>query len=235
MLFSHHAYIGINQGSGRVPFTFAALDAECNLTALAHGGLEDVLTFVSSFPSAIAAVNTPSNLIRVGTRQRPDQPAPVAERGLVIRQAALKPDSARAKLGRALYEGLRQAGFVLHPDEDATHLWLETNPQACFTVLLGKKLLSRATLEGRLQRHIILYDADLGVKDPMDFFEELTRHRLRMGILPEEQLYTASQLDSLVMAYTAWMAIKRPAETNRVGSNEDGFIVLPVGELKEKY
>jgi hypothetical protein len=248
MLFSHTAYIGIDLTAGRTPFTFAALDTECNLLSLANGGLDDVLTFVSSFQSAIVAVNAPSSLVRAGTRKRPAKQTPTSvaemraaerdlrERGILSsRASAVDPSSVRARLGKSLYDGLREAGFVLHPDDGATHLWLETNPQACFTVLLGQKPLSRLTLEGRLQRQIILQDAGLWIKDPMDFFEELTRHRLKMGILPLEQLYTANQLDALVLAYTAWMVMKLPNETTRVGSNDDGFIVLPVGELMEKY
>jgi hypothetical protein len=31
------------------------------------------------------------------------------------------------------------------------------------------------------------------------------------------------------------MTVKHPAETMRLGAKEEGFIVLPVGELKGKY
>lgn len=248
MLFSHTAFIGIHLTTGRTLFTFAALDTECNLLTLANGGLEDVLTFVSSFQSAIVTVNAPASRVRVGTRNRPARQTPASgaemraaerdlrERGILsARASAIDPGSTRARLGKSFNDGLHKAGFVSHPEDGATHLWLETNPQACFTVLLKQKPLPRLTLEGHLQRQIVLHDAGLRIKDPMDFFEELTRRRLRMGILPLEQLYTADQLDALVSAYTAWMAMNHPNETTRVGTSEDGFIVLPVGELKEKY
>jgi len=41
MLFTHTAYIGIDPTAGRSPFTYAALDDERNLLALADGELED--------------------------------------------------------------------------------------------------------------------------------------------------------------------------------------------------
>lgn len=229
-----------------MPFTCAALDVECNLLALSHSGLEEALTLVNSFSSAIAALDAPSSLVRAGTRKRPDKQTPAAPglrsaeralraRGIQLPRTVIRPDSARGEVGRALYEHLRKEGFIHHPENGASHHWLEANPHACFTALLGKNPLPRQTLEGRLQRQIILYDADVNLKDPMDFFEEVTRHRLRMGQLPTETLYTPDQLDALMLAYTAWMAARRPAETNSVGTEEEGLLVLPVGELKEKY
>jgi hypothetical protein len=139
------------------------------------------------------------------------------------------------QLGFSLYKRLAKIGFKSFPQENAEHLWLETHPHACYTALLGQIPLPKPTLEGRLQRQIVLHDAGLRVKDPMDFFEEITRHRLRLGVMPMELIYHPEQLDALVAAYTAWMAAKHPAETMQLGAKEEGFIVLPVGELKEKY
>jgi predicted RNase H-like nuclease len=240
MLFSHAAYIGIILGSGRALFTLAALDAECNLLNLLHGRLDDALTLLNSYPSVIAALDAPSTLARPASRKRPADEVRAAERelrerGILAARAALKPDSPRGKHGRALYDGLRKAGFILHPDDGATHLWFESNPHACFTVLLGHNPMPRQSLEGRLQRQIILYDAGVNVSEPMDFFDELTRHNLKMGQLPLDQIHTPDELDALVLAYTAWMVLKHPAETNSVGTEEEGIVVLPVGELKEKY
>ncbi|MEW5939004.1 MAG: DUF429 domain-containing protein [Chloroflexota bacterium] len=240
MLFSHTAYIGIVTGGGRPPFTFAALDAECDLLTLSHGRLEDALTLANSYPSVVAALDAPSTLVRAASKKRPADELRAAERdlrerGILVARAPIKPDSTRGRNGKALYAGLRKAGFVLYPDDGATHLWLESNPHACFTVLLGRNPVPRQTLEGRLQRQIILYDAGLNVREPMDFFDELTRHNLKMGQLPLEHVHTPDQLDALVLAYVAYMAVRHPAETNSVGTEEEGIVVLPVGELKERY
>ncbi len=67
------------------------------------------------------------------------------------------------------------------PSEDTTHVWLETHPHAAFCALLGQLPLPKPTLEGRLQRQIVLYEQGMGIKDPMGFFEEITRHKLVAG------------------------------------------------------
>jgi hypothetical protein len=100
-----------------------------------------------------------------------------------------------------------------------------TDAQKCFLALCGNELFARRTLEGRIQRALILYDEGLQIPDPMDFFEEITRHKLLRGILPLENIHTSKELDALVAAYMAWMTVHRP---NQVTSN-DNFI-LPAQE-----
>jgi predicted RNase H-like nuclease len=75
----------------------------------------------------------------------------------------------------------------------------------------------------------------MGIKDPMEFFEEITRHRLLKGGLPTEFIYTAEELDALVAAYTAYLAASQPGEVLRIGNKQEGEIVLPVSGLKEAY
>jgi hypothetical protein len=48
-------------------------------------------------------------------------------------------------------------------------------------------------------------------------------------------IYPPEQLDALAAAFTAWMSVTRPSETMQLGEKEEGFVVLPVAELKEKY
>jgi len=253
MLFTHTACIGIDPTAGRSPFTYAALDDERNLLALAEGELEEVLAFVGNFPAAVVAVNAPSRVNAGLVRKRLEKQAltphalhgadlRLAEHELRQRGIAVSATPARVEacagwvqLGFSLYKRLQKTGFKPHPQEDADRVWLETHPHACFCALLGQVPLPKPTLEGRLQRQVILYEAELGIKDPMDFFEEVTRHRLRIGILPMDLVYQPEQLDALAAAYTAWLASKRPAETTRLGAKEEGFVVLPVGELKTKY
>ena len=253
MLFSHTAYIGIDPTAGRSPFTYAALDDERNLLALADGELEDVLTFVGNFPAATVAVNAPSHVNHGLVRKRLEKQTltphtlrgadlRVAEHSLRERGISVSATPAReelcvgwVQLGFSLYKQLTKMGFRAHPQDGAEQVWLETHPHACFCVLLGQVPLPKPTLEGRLQRQIILHDAGLRIKDPMNFFEEITRHRLRLGVMPLEVIYHPEQLDALVAAYTAWMTAKHPAETVRIGAKEEGFVVLPVQEIKGKY
>jgi hypothetical protein len=100
---------------------------------------------------------------------------------------------------------------------------------------LGQNPLPRSTLEGRLQRQLALYEQGLGIRDPMDFYEEITRHKLLKGLLPLEQVYSAEELDAIAAAYTAYTAAHRPEKILKIGDPGEGQIFLPVAELKEKY
>ena len=81
----------------------------------------------------------------------------------------------------------------------------------------------------------MLFEKGVRIKDPMIFFEEITRHKLLTGVLPFEMLHPAEQLDALVAAYTAWVSVQRPSELTRLGSEEEGYVYVPCAELKEKY
>jgi hypothetical protein len=93
----------------------------------------------------------------------------------------------------------------------------------------------KTTLEGRIQRQLVLHEHDLHIPDPMRLFEEITRHRLLQGVMPLQDLYSPGELDALVAAYTAWVAATRPSEALLLGDPEEGQIALPVSELKRHY
>jgi predicted RNase H-like nuclease len=69
----------------------------------------------------------------------------------------------------------------------------------------------------------------------MKFFEEITRHRLLNGILPLELLYSPPELDALVAAYCAWLAKNQPAQVTLIGDKQEGQILLPGIDLKNRY
>jgi hypothetical protein len=75
----------------------------------------------------------------------------------------------------------------------------------------------------------------MGIKDPMEFFEEITRHRFLKGVLPMEVIYTTEELDAMVAAFTAFLAASQPGEVVWVGNKQEGQIILPVSGLKETY
>jgi hypothetical protein len=159
------------------------------------------------------------------------------ERGISVSPTSSRPETCAAwmQMGFDFYRKLEGMGFKPYPSENASHLWLETNPHAAYCALLGQLPLPKPTLEGRLQRQLVLFEQNMGIKDPMEFFEEITRHRLLKGGLPTEFIYTAEELDALVAAYTAYLAASQPGEVLRVGNKQEGEIVLPVSGLKETY
>ncbi len=253
MLFTDSTYIGIDLASGRKSFTYAALDRELNLIALADGEMEDVTAFLAGQSTATVAVNAPSGvnrgLVRERTKKKMLTPYQIRrvelrlaefelrERGInVTRTAAIAgscPEWMQA--GFELYRKLEKIGFRKYPDKDSVFQVLETNPHACYSVLAGQSALAKPSLEGRLQRQLILYERGIRIKDPMDFFEEITRYKLIKGVWPTELLYSPEQLDALVAAYTAWLAANKKDHILMIGDAKEGRIVLPEKELKEKY
>ena len=121
-----------------------------------------------------------------------------------------------AKRGQALYADLKkkfiQAGFEPFSHKNDPKQWIETNTQDCFQALSGHRLLPRRALEGRLQRCAILYEQGLNLTDPVDMFEEITRYRLIQGVLPLENLPSATELDALAAAYLSWLSVNRPGQ-----------------------
>ena len=158
-------------------------------------------------------------------------------RGIKVAATPSRPDHCPAwmRSGFALYEKLTEMGFENYPAENATHQMLETHPQAGFIVMTEGNLLPESALEGRLQRQTILYGVGLDIRDPMSFFEEITRFKLKQGILPLEEIYNSKQLNVLLAAYTAWLAVEKPNDAASLGDEGEGKVYLPVSKLKSKY
>jgi hypothetical protein len=114
-----------------------------------------------------------------------------------------------SKTGHAVYDEFQQhlngLGFHSYSSKEGPRICVESMADQCFRVF-QPNLFPRQSLEGRLQRALILYDEGLQIPDPMDFFEEITRHKLLQGVLPAENIYSTRQMDALAMAYVAWVA-----------------------------
>ncbi len=253
MLFSPITFVGVDPTAGRHPFTYAALDQECELIALASGEIDDVLAFLTGQQAAIVAVNAPPRPNKGIVRNRLEQQSLSLGhlRGSDMRQVeyelrecgiSVSPTPSRVEtcsawmqMGFDFYRRLENVGFKQYPDDDASHVWLETHPHAAFCTLLGQLPLPKPTLEGRLQRQIALYEQGMGIKDPMAFFEEITRHKLLRGILPLDYIYASEELDTLVAAYVAYCAYCHPQDMKLLGDIQEGQMALPVADLKERY
>lgn len=254
MLFNQNVYVGIDL-TGRKAFTYAALNADLKPLALAEGELDDFLSFIGGQSQAFVAINAPArpNQGRVRALLEAENltksPMPprgsdmrLAEyelrlRGIKIAATPSRPELCPAwmRAGFSLYEKLGDLGFQPYPSEGDSHQMLETHPQAAFLAMADGRLFPLSALEGRLQRQTILYGEGLKIRDPMEFFEEITRHRLRQGVLPLEQIYSSSQLNAFLAAYTAYLAAENLAELTAFGDADEGKIYLPVKELKGKY
>ena len=254
MWLSQATYIGVLPLAGR-PLVYAALGADLGVLALGQGHLAEVTAFCGGQRQAVVAIAAPTRP-SLGLLQQPDyrqsldtplrpgrwQEGRVAEyllRRHNLRMLPTPTDENRApswvQVSFRLYRQLRALGYQPYPVEEARHQVLETSPHAAFAALLGRLPFSKRTLEGRIQRQLVLQEQNIGLPDPLRIFEEFTRHRLLRGMLPTEGLLSADELDALVAAWTAHRAATTPEETIAVGEPKEGQIVLPVATLKAHY
>jgi hypothetical protein len=255
MFPTHTTFIGIDPTAGRKPFVYAALDHEKHLLALGQGGIDEILAFVAGQHHAYVAVCAPSQPNR-GLMERDDirlslNPPPrpgrwgsfrlveyqLRQHNIFCPQTPARPEDCPnwMRIGFSLYRRLEALGYCAYPAKESPLVWLEVYPHACFCTLLGITPFSKYTLEGRIQRQLVLLEQELHIPDPMRLFEEITRHRLLQGVLPLEDLYQPGELDALAGAYTAWVAATRPDKILTLGHPEEGQMILPVPELKRRY
>jgi predicted nuclease with RNAse H fold len=253
MLTKPLTYVGVDPTAGRFPFNLAALNQDRKMIVLAAGDVNDVMAFLVEQKACVVAVNAPPHPNHGIVRKNLEKQnlAPGQLRGSDMRQAeselrargiSISPTPARLEvcpgwmqMGFELFHRMEEAGFKQYPAEKAPQQWLETHPHAAYCALLGQIPLSKPTLEGRLQRQIALYEQGIGIKDPMEFFEEITRHKLLHGAFPMELVYSAEELDTLMAAYMAYCVVNSPKETVLIGNDQEGQIALPVVRLKERY
>lgn len=191
MTTSNSAFVGVHLSYGRKPFTLALLDDDLDLITRTNRDIKDISEILSELGPAIVCVTANS-----------------------------KSKSAKSVNTNAMfYEQLENLSFRPYPAQNETRQWFKADADEALNALLQKKLLSRRTLEGRIQRALVLYDRGLQINDPMEFFEEITRYKLIQGILPLENLYTPKELDAFVAAYVAWMTVNRPGQIERLPDN----------------
>ncbi|MBM4424319.1 MAG: DUF429 domain-containing protein [Chloroflexi bacterium] len=247
-------YLGIDPTAGRRPLNYALLDGKLNIIAEGCGHADDLLEAIAPHADIVCAVDAPL----MPNKGLLSDPAKRAELGLPpnkttyaqyrVCEYELKSRGINLyrtptetlvapkwmQAGWALYDQLREAGFTAFPS-DSPRQFFEVHPHATFTVRLGRVPYRKDTLEGRLQRQLLLRDEGVNIVDAVEVLEEITRHHLLQGTLQLRGLRTHDELDALASALTAYFAHTRPSEITLVGDPADGQIVVPSAELKEKY
>lgn len=262
MLFTDTTFIGIDIPGVRRQLVYAALDNNLDLIALSRGTADDVLAFVKGQDKVFVAVNSPRRTnsgfmaeedFRAGLQP---QPRPgrwdrwrVAEYELrlhriKVRRTPADPGNAPGwmHIGFDIFQSLEASGFRPYDSaytppavgsEAQPRYSIESYPHASFTALLECLPFPKTTLEGRIQRQLVLLRQDVEVPDPMQIFEEITRFRLLNGELNLDRLLDSPQLDALVAAYTAWSA--STGDVTLLGHEQEGQIAIPVRELLAVY
>ena len=253
LTMSPTVYIGIDSIPGSPPFALAALDGERRLVALSQGPLAEMVAYTAGQTEAVVAINAPPRpnqglVARQDTllelekspsllRQHNLRLAEVIlrQKGLAVPRTPADPAHCMGWMRRGfeLHAQLQAMGYAAYP-ADAPRYWIETQANACFQTLLGVPPFTAGTLEGRLQRQLVLRDQHLPVPDPMDFFEEVTRHKLLHSILPTEKIHPQCELNALIAAQIAWLAANKPERLLSYGDPAEGIIYLPNLEIASK-
>lgn len=191
---SNFLYAGLHLSLARKPITFAVLDDELKVLELAKGDAEDMDGALASGESAVAGVAVRS------------------------RSSSFRATNAFSTFRKQL----ARLKFHPYPAEEAARSWFKTDADAAYGAVLEKKPFSGRSLEGRIQRALVLHEEGVQVGDPMQFFEEITRFKIMQGDLPMQGVYASKELDALMAAYVAWLTQHRPHQVNLKGE-----MVLP--------
>jgi hypothetical protein len=251
-------FLGVDITSGPRPVTFVALDPDEKALAIGEGDLPDVLAYAAGQQAgALVAVNAPGrpNNGRMALSEVRQLLKPEPERGkwkslrqadyeLICQGAGVPQTPASAehalpwmKRGFTLVERLEELGY--HPFSaettgeeavPAARRWMEAQADAGFWSLLGINPLPAGTLEGRIQRQLVLADENLDVPDAMEFFEEITRFKLLKGNLPMKYVLAQGEINAWLAAHTAWLATNEPERVRQFGAEDEGVVFIPCKE-----
>ena len=221
------SYIGIAYCGGQKPLAFASLDERQKIQALGLGRFKDIQAFIAGQSETVVACGLPLNRPSSGDC-RPVE-AELQQRGLPAYHTSAEPQSHHpaAIFGIQMAALFQALDFSYDFSVEKPRIVFESHPGAAFQVLLGRPPFASHSLEGRLQRQLVLFERQMPINDPMDFFEEVTRHKLLHGILPTGDLYTSYELDALVLAHTAWLKIQQTENILTLGDSASGQVLLP--------
>ncbi len=247
-------FIGIDSTQGPRHITYAILNDRLHIQRIATAQLSQVVEDMHVYPSALCAIAGPSGpnrglmadplyRDRLGLKRRRDRYSAyrvceyeLKRRGINIYKTPPENGNVPRWMQTCwdLYRQLRMAGFVDYPRPGSRRL-VEVYPYAVYTVLAGSTPYPKNSVEGLLQRQLVLYEEGVRIHDPMLILEEWTRHHLRTGKLNLHDVLRLDQLDALAAAYTAFIMEREPENMTAVGDPLEGLIVVPTGALQDAY
>jgi predicted nuclease with RNAse H fold len=257
MFFAQTVFVGLDPTAGQRPMHYCVLNSELELEAMDASDEETILSMIAGFQDPVVAVGAPQGpnqglMRRPEFRQRHNlRPEGKTWRKWRVAEFELRRRNIRlhntpgeegeaagwVQNGISIFRRLREMGFRelrLEVDRRGGKV-LEVQPHACYTALLGHRPFSKDGLEGRMQRQLVLYLEGVDLPNPLRCLEEVTRHRLLSGHLPLEGLCGQEDLDALMCAYTAYVALTEPERACQVGDPGEGLITVPVAQLKDHY
>ncbi|GAP20005.1 hypothetical protein [Leptolinea tardivitalis] len=237
-------YIGIDVQAVQKPYFYTALNGNLETIACGHGRLGDVLAYLAGQSTALVAINAPvsaqipeDSLYQEGLFS-PEQikqtvvartgDSELTARGFQFFQPVgnVKKLPLWVERSLELTAGMKQLGYD-NTGERNKRSFFETQSDAGYWLATGTMPYESRSLEGRLQRQLLLYEFGFPLKDPMVFLEEFTRYRLRTSQVPMEQILPAHELRAIFSAATAWLVDMRPDAVECVGQPGQGEIIIP--------
>ena len=245
-------YLGVNIKSRDSQICFAALDHEVRLIALSVGSMQDVMAYIAGQKCAVIGINGPSHINlglakeRINSKKLDENPDSITtnnmrlcELELLLRgySPVLTPSTITkcpkwVRSSFSLFRYCERLGYEIYNNSDKDKLLYEVNSEVNFGFFSNSNLLDKTLLESRLQRQLILYEMGLDIPDPMNYYEELTRHRLIKGILPLEDIYTIEELNAMAAAFSVFLISKDPLQAEWLGDPQEGQIAIPPGRIK---
>jgi hypothetical protein len=225
--------IGVDAASRRKPFTFVALDPGRKLRVIGKGDTVDILSYLAGLGDALISFSPPWKGGKPAEGLPPGALLPPYRLGGLRQHSLLEendPGTSPTWMAPSLslLSRLLTLNFSPFPHSEDARQWLEAPAESAYRSLLGVEPFPSNTLEGRIQRQLVLYDLELDVPDPMEFFEEVTRFRLLRSQLPYERILPQAELNAWMAAATAWLAVHEPSRVHSPGSPAEGLVYLPL-------
>lgn len=257
MLFSEAKFVGVKSTAGKRPMHFAVLDGKLKIRVLDKGDLEMLLALIAGLDDPVVAISAPQKpntgvMSRAAVRRRsnldPDGTTwtqwrlceyELRRRNIRLYNTPSEKDEAPrwVQNGFVIYRRLEEMGFsLINPDDPVEpRTMIEVQSHTSYTVLLERRPFLKKTLQGRLQRQLVLHLEGLDVHNPTEILDAIDREHLLRGNLPLDDLCSTEELDSLVNAYTAFLVMSNPERVSHVGDRHEGLISVPTMVLKDFY
>lgn len=235
-------FVGIDVNRRSPYYHLAAIDPQLNCVSEVECNWEDLHQFLERQDKVIVAINAPMS-VNSGFLSKSELPKhhpgrwpncrrieyDLAHLGAPIYFTPNDPQKIPASMSRGFTLGrqLIDQGFEGYTDQTQKSL-IEVPADTAFWSIVQGELLDQNRLLGRIQRQMILYELGFSVPDPMEFFEEITRYKIKMGNVPLDLVLTPQQLNARITAYTAQQLWKNPENVAKLGYQQEGFLYLPV-------
>jgi hypothetical protein len=234
-------FVGIDPNNRPPYYHLTAMDSQLNCLAELTGDWEEFTQFVTKSGKVIIAINAPlaintgyltqSNLPKRHPGRWPNcrrVEFELAQQGAPVYFTPNDPRKMPAAMSRGFTMSRRliDLGYKLSADQTENSL-IEVPADAAFWSIAQGEMLDQNHLLGRIQRQMILYELGFQVPDPMEFFEEITRFKIKMGNIPFDLVLTPQQLNARIVAYTAQQLWKDPERVAKLGYQQEGFLYLP--------